>query len=209
MLWRNLSVTSDYHRVHTPIRGHLLKHATYPATCSRSMRRRLIGLTASARNECLACFFETDPGWQSLVGAMIVAGISTVWGLIQPGAGYDSARGRDEPSGARSGNGALFLAPPLCWSLKPRPRGSMRQDAGIRSALVGRRSLLLLACDRRPSADSSHRCGCIRYPPSASAAIGFSGMLAIPEATLSQVGPELPGNLSTASQTWLTEIRGG
>ena len=43
-----------------------------------------------ARNERLVCFFETDRGDVAvvLVGAMIVAGISTVWGgREQPGAG--------------------------------------------------------------------------------------------------------------------------
>ena len=73
----------DYHRVHMPIRGRLVK--------TRYVRGDLFSVNAAtvdrvdgllARNERLVCFFETDQGGLVvvLVGAMIVAGIATVWG---------------------------------------------------------------------------------------------------------------------------------
>ena len=81
----------DYHRVHTPIRGHLVKTRYVPGdlfSVNAATVDRVDGLLA--RNERLVCFFETDRGGVAvvLVGAMIVAGISTVWGgREQPGAG--------------------------------------------------------------------------------------------------------------------------
>lgn len=72
----------DYHRVHMPVSGTLLKTVYVPG--------RLFSVnqvTADhvpelfARNERLACFFDTPAGPMALVmvGAMIVAGIETVW----------------------------------------------------------------------------------------------------------------------------------
>jgi len=81
----------DYHRVHAPIRGHLVKTRYVPGdlfSVNAATVDRVDGLLA--RNERLVCFFETDRGGVAvvLVGAMIVAGISTVWGgREQPGAG--------------------------------------------------------------------------------------------------------------------------
>ncbi|NKB34759.1 MAG: phosphatidylserine decarboxylase [Pseudomonadales bacterium] len=73
----------DYHRVHMPIAGQLLKTIHVPG--------RLFSVnkvtTASvpnlfARNERAICVFQTSIGIVCvvLVGAMIVAGIETVWG---------------------------------------------------------------------------------------------------------------------------------
>lgn len=73
----------DYHRVHLPIAG-TLKSMTYiPGdlfsvnTVTTESVPRLF-----ARNERAVCLFETDIGPVAviLVGAMIVAGIETVWG---------------------------------------------------------------------------------------------------------------------------------
>ena len=81
----------DYHRVHMPIRGHLVKTRYVPGdlfSVNAATVDRVDGLLA--RNERLVCFFETDRGGVVvvLVGAMIVAGIATVWGgREQPGAG--------------------------------------------------------------------------------------------------------------------------
>ena len=81
----------DYHRVHTPIRGHLVKTRYVPGdlfSVNAATVERVDGLLA--RNERLICFFETECGGVVvvLVGAMIVAGIATVWGgREQPGAG--------------------------------------------------------------------------------------------------------------------------
>jgi phosphatidylserine decarboxylase len=72
----------DYHRVHMPLAG------TLSATCYVPGRLFSVnGLTASrvpglfARNERLICYFDTEAGPMAmiLVGAMIVAGIETVW----------------------------------------------------------------------------------------------------------------------------------
>jgi phosphatidylserine decarboxylase len=72
----------DYHRVHMPVAGRL--------TATRYIPGQLFsvnGVTAEnvdrlfARNERLVCHFETEFGPMAmiLVGAMVVAGIETVW----------------------------------------------------------------------------------------------------------------------------------
>ena len=81
----------DYHRVHMPIRGHLVRTRYIPGdlfSVNAATVERVDGLLA--RNERLVCFFETDRGGVAvvMVGAMIVAGIATVWGGREPpGAG--------------------------------------------------------------------------------------------------------------------------
>ncbi|MCB1616795.1 MAG: phosphatidylserine decarboxylase [Pseudomonadales bacterium] len=78
----------DYHRVHMPIDGKLLSTHYIPGqlfsvnTTTANNVNRLF-----SRNERLVCIFETDVGKMALVlvGAMIVAGIETVWaGQIAP-----------------------------------------------------------------------------------------------------------------------------
>lgn len=78
----------DYHRVHMPVAGRL-SGTTYVPGKLFSVN----GTTAEnvdrlfARNERLVCFFDTDfgPVAMILVGAMIVAGIETVWeGQVAP-----------------------------------------------------------------------------------------------------------------------------
>ena len=72
----------DYHRVHMPVAGQL--------TATRYIPGQLFsvnGVTAEsvsnlfARNERLVCLFDTEVGPMAviLVGAMIVAGIDTLW----------------------------------------------------------------------------------------------------------------------------------
>jgi phosphatidylserine decarboxylase len=81
----------DYHRVHMPIRGHLVKTRYVPGdlfSVNAATVDRVDGLLA--RNERLVCFFETEQGGVAvvMVGAMIVAGIATVWGGRElPGSG--------------------------------------------------------------------------------------------------------------------------
>ena len=81
----------DYHRVHMPIRGHLVKTRYVPGdlfSVNAATVDRVEGLLA--RNERLVCFFETEQGGVAvvMVGAMIVAGIATVWGGREaPGTG--------------------------------------------------------------------------------------------------------------------------
>jgi len=79
----------DYHRVHMPIAGKLLKTVYVPGelfSVNRLTTQRVPGLFT--RNERLVCFFSTPAGPMAmvLVGAMIVAGIETVWaGQACPG----------------------------------------------------------------------------------------------------------------------------
>jgi phosphatidylserine decarboxylase len=78
----------DYHRVHMPIAG------TVTATCYVPGKLFSVnGVTAEnverlfARNERLVCYFDTEAGPMALilVGAMVVAGIETVWsGQVAP-----------------------------------------------------------------------------------------------------------------------------
>jgi phosphatidylserine decarboxylase len=81
----------DYHRVHMPVRGRLVSTRYVPGdlfSVNHATTERVQGLLA--RNERLVCFFETDHGGvvMVLVGAMIVAGIATVWGGREvPGTG--------------------------------------------------------------------------------------------------------------------------
>ncbi len=78
----------DYHRVHMPIEGRLTAtvyipgklFSVNPTTADRVDR-------LFARNERLVCYFDTPAGPMALilVGAMIVAGIETVWsGQVTP-----------------------------------------------------------------------------------------------------------------------------
>ncbi|MCZ6831670.1 MAG: archaetidylserine decarboxylase [Gammaproteobacteria bacterium] len=78
----------DYHRVHMPCAGELSAQTYIPGdlysvnqTTAENVQRLF------ARNERLVCFFETATGPMAmvLVGAMIVAGIETVWsGQVAP-----------------------------------------------------------------------------------------------------------------------------
>ena len=78
----------DYHRVHMPVAGRLTETCYIPGELFS-----VNGVTAEnvdrlfARNERLVCYFETEFGPMAmvLVGAMIVAGIETVWsGRVAP-----------------------------------------------------------------------------------------------------------------------------
>ena len=72
----------DYHRVHMPVAGTLQKTVYVPGklfSVNQATANAVPNLFS--RNERLVCFFETDLGPMALVlvGAMIVAGIETVW----------------------------------------------------------------------------------------------------------------------------------
>jgi phosphatidylserine decarboxylase len=78
----------DYHRVHMPVAGRLTATSYIPGKLFS-----VNGTTADnvdrlfARNERLVCHFETERGPMAmvLVGAMVVAGIETVWsGQVAP-----------------------------------------------------------------------------------------------------------------------------
>lgn len=78
----------DYHRVHMPLDGRLIRTIYVPGrlfSVNQATANEVPRLFA--RNERLVCLFETDYGPMALVlvGAMIVAGIETVWsGQITP-----------------------------------------------------------------------------------------------------------------------------
>ena len=72
----------DYHRVHMPLAGVLQKTIYVPGSLF-SVNQATTESVANlfARNERLVCLFQTEAGPMALVlgGAMIVAGIDTVW----------------------------------------------------------------------------------------------------------------------------------
>lgn len=78
----------DYHRVHMPLAGTLQKMIYVPGklfSVNQVTSNRIDNLFA--RNERAVCLFDTDMGPMAviLVGAMIVAGIDTVWsGQVAP-----------------------------------------------------------------------------------------------------------------------------
>ncbi|MBI1404442.1 MAG: phosphatidylserine decarboxylase [Porphyrobacter sp.] len=72
----------DYHRVHMPAAGRLLSSAYIPGALFSVNPVTAQGVDRLfARNERLACLFEGEDGpfASVMVGAMIVAGIDTVW----------------------------------------------------------------------------------------------------------------------------------
>lgn len=78
----------DYHRVHMPVTGTLEYCRHIPGklfSVNTTTTRHIDGLFA--RNERLVSFFNTDRGRCAvvMVGAMLVAGIETVWGTYSPG----------------------------------------------------------------------------------------------------------------------------
>jgi phosphatidylserine decarboxylase len=73
----------DYHRVHMPISGRLTRTRYVPGDLFAVNQHTAHGVDRLyARNERLVCFFDTADGEMALVlvGAVIVAGIETVWG---------------------------------------------------------------------------------------------------------------------------------
>lgn len=78
----------DYHRVHMPIDGELLATRYIPGKLFSVNGTTAAGVERLfARNERLVCYFDTAAGPMAmvLVGAMVVAGIETVWeGRVAP-----------------------------------------------------------------------------------------------------------------------------
>jgi phosphatidylserine decarboxylase len=78
----------DYHRVHMPLAGELSAQTYIPGklfSVNQVTAENVDRLFA--RNERLVCYFDTEAGPMAmvLVGAMIVAGIETVWsGQVAP-----------------------------------------------------------------------------------------------------------------------------
>lgn len=83
----------DYHRVHMPVTGTLQEMIYVPGklfSVNQTTAENIDGLFA--RNERVVCIFSTAAGPMAvvLVGAMIVAGIETVW------AGHITPTGKDQ-----------------------------------------------------------------------------------------------------------------
>lgn len=75
---------SDYHRIHMPISGTLRQTRYIPGDLFAVNQATVHSVDQLfARNERLVCRFETADGPMALVlvGAIIVAGIETVWGV--------------------------------------------------------------------------------------------------------------------------------
>ncbi|WP_296804732.1 archaetidylserine decarboxylase [Thiocapsa sp.] len=94
---------SDYHRIHMPLGGDLtwMHHIPGRLFSVNNITADLVP-RLFARNERVACRFETDVGAMAmvLVGAIFVGGIETVWaGEVTP------ARGGDRSSNAGAGPG--------------------------------------------------------------------------------------------------------
>lgn len=91
----------DYHRVHMPLQGRLLETIYVPGklfSVNQATADNVPDLFA--RNERLVCFFETPAGPMALilVGAMIVAGIETVWdGQVAPPARQVTLKDFNDP----------------------------------------------------------------------------------------------------------------
>ncbi|HSO81399.1 archaetidylserine decarboxylase [Thiocapsa sp.] len=95
---------SDYHRIHMPVGGDLawMRHIPGRLFSVNNVTADLVP-RLFARNERVACRFETDVGAMAmvLVGAIFVGGIETVWaGEVTP------ARGKHRPSNAGTVPGA-------------------------------------------------------------------------------------------------------
>ncbi|MFT6093896.1 MAG: phosphatidylserine decarboxylase [Pseudohongiellaceae bacterium] len=124
----------DYHRVHMPIAGKLRK-TTYVPGKLFSVNQKTAESVADlfARNERLVCYFDTAIGPMALVlvGAMIVAGIETVWsGGVAPNAnktivneeGFDSVDLNigEEMGRFKLGSTAILLFQENAISLSPQ-----------------------------------------------------------------------------------------
>ena len=78
----------DYHRVHMPCAGRLVRMIYVPGTLFSVNPKTALGVpNLFARNERVVCAFESDPGpfVLTLVGATIVGSMATVWhGVVNP-----------------------------------------------------------------------------------------------------------------------------
>lgn len=78
----------DYHRVHMPCHGRLVRMIYVPGTLFSVNPRTVRGVPdLFARNERVICVFESEQGpfILALIGATIVGSISTVWhGVVNP-----------------------------------------------------------------------------------------------------------------------------
>ncbi len=135
----------DYHRVHMPLAGRLLGTAHVPGklfSVNAASAARIPGLFC--RNERLVSIFDSEIGRFAvvMVGAMIVAGIRTVWDETgAPGRGQAASfgdRGPALPAGAEMGlfqlgSTVILLFPPGAVEFDPRlaPGAPLRMGGEI------------------------------------------------------------------------------
>jgi phosphatidylserine decarboxylase len=141
----------DYHRVHMPWTGTLRETVHVPG------RLFSVGTDAVAsvprlfaRNERLACHFDTDfgPMYVVMVGALLVSGVETVWGGVEipPYGGpvtKKDYRGRGivverfaEMARFNYGSTAIVLLPPGVAELAPQLAAEMPVRLGQRLATL-------------------------------------------------------------------------
>ena len=134
----------DYHRVHMPLEGTLLRTIYVPGKLFSVNKVTAENVDALfARNERLVCFFDTAAGPMVvvLVGAMIVAGIETVWaGHVCPTPGQNlvstdysekpaiSLGKGDEMGRFKLGSTAIVLFAPGAMKMDPE----LKADAPVR-----------------------------------------------------------------------------
>jgi phosphatidylserine decarboxylase len=134
----------DYHRVHMPLDGQLQRETYVPGDLFSVNPVTVTGVDGLfARNERHISYFDTPRGpmVMILVGAMIVAGIETVWaGQVAPGARRIERReqgaspapvvlARGEEMGRFFlGSTVILLFPPgvVTWNDRCRPGGTVR-----------------------------------------------------------------------------------
>lgn len=140
----------DYHRVHMPVSGTLREMVHIPGklfSVNPLTARKVPNLFA--RNERVACLFDTEYGPMAvvLVGAMIVASIETVWaGLVTPSKRVIRSTRYDAQAytpihlekGAEMGRFklgstaiVLFGADKIRWTDTPAVRGPVRMGEAL------------------------------------------------------------------------------
>ncbi len=122
----------DYHRVHLPMDGMLVASRAVPGalySVNATTEAHIEGLFA--RNERLVCHFDTRLGPMAvvLVGAMIVAGIETVWdGPASPYRHVQTTDHGNIPFRKGAEIGRFFLGSTVIVCLPP---GTARLAAGL------------------------------------------------------------------------------
>lgn len=130
----------DYHRVHMPLAGTLEQTTTIPGRLFsvNPVTTRNVG-RLFARNERLVAWFRTEFGPMAvvMVGALIVAGIETVWGGRVPPGGRDVRHNaHNGPFIERGGELGRFYLGSTVILLLPRgatePVGELMPDQPLR-----------------------------------------------------------------------------
>ena len=138
----------DYHRVHMPIDGTLTAQTYVPGELFSVNQTTAANVPRLfARNERLVCYFDTAVGPVAvvLVGAMIVAGIETVWGgQVAPPRGPQTLRFDNQSAPITLARGAemgrfklgstvILLLPETAadWQPEIQPASTVRQGQSV------------------------------------------------------------------------------